>query len=129
MKITNGELIAHIQNIKTLLDIDMPARVGYAFQKNLRTFEAEFVPYEEERIKCMKKYAKTDDKGDLDLDELGQGQFEDANLALFIAEVEDLQKIEVDVPVYTIPITLLDAVSLTARQMFAIDFMIEDTTV
>lgn len=126
MKVTNGELTIHIQNLKAMLDIDMPARAGYAFQKNLRAFEAEAAPYEQARIKCMKRYAKTDEKGELVLDESGQGQFEGDNLALFLVEVEELQKIELEVSVYTIPIDLLDRVNLTARQMFAIDFMIED---
>lgn len=128
MKVTNGQLNTHLNELKTFLDKQTSVKTGYAFQKNIRRFEEELRPYEEERIRMLKKYGKKDEKGELILNENGSVDFENGGYEKFAEELKKLQELEIDVPVYQVSLNDLEQMNLTVRELYCLDFMIAEET-
>lgn len=125
MKLTNQELLLAYKGLHAVLEKNMPCKLGYAVQKNLRAVEAALIPYDQERVRQLRQYAQTDETGNLITDESGQALFEGSNESLFRDTLAELQAIEAEVDVRTVSLDLFEGVDLTGLEMLQLDFMIE----
>ena len=107
-----------INTLNTLIpfmekDLVLPVRLAYAINKNRKSLMAAQDPYEESRSKLVQ---------DRDDSIITQDKFE--------TEVRELLMIDVSVDIFTVSVDVLDGLDgLTARDMMAIDFLIEDESV
>lgn len=108
MKMTNGTIVSTINTMATMRDLDLPIQVSFAFTKNFRELIKVNQPYEEEFQKAKDKF-KDDDQG-------------------FLGALTELQSIELEVSVQTIPIELLlqAAINLSPQKLEILKFMLEE---
>lgn len=108
VKMTNQEIINHINQIGEIVDVRLPAKASYALNKNRKTFIKEYDCYFEEFTKLQEEYP---DGGDT-----------------YQKELIDLLSIESDVPIHTVPETILETAThdLSLEVFQALEFMLEE---
>lgn len=108
VKMTNQEIINHINQISEITDVRLPAKASYALNKNRKTFIKEYDCYFEEFTKLQEEYP---DGGDA-----------------YQKELIDLLSIENDVPVHTVPEAILETAThdLSLEVFQALEFMLEE---
>lgn len=108
VKMTNQEIINHINQIGEIITVHLPAKASYALNKNRKTFIKEYDCYFEEFTKLQEEYP---DGGDA-----------------YQKELIDLLSIENDVPIHTVPETILETAThdLSLEVFQALEFMLEE---
>lgn len=108
VKMTNQEIINHINKIGDIIDVRLPAKASYALNKNRKTFIKEYDCYFEEFTKLQEEYP---DGGDT-----------------YQKELIDLLSIENDVPVHTVPEAILETAThdLSLEVFQTLEFMLEE---
>lgn len=109
MKIKNIDIINHLNALHELSDVELPVRLIYAIKKNHRRLVTEYSDYDEQRKALKDKY-----KGNTKSEEYGK-------------ELRELLDIEVDVEFHKVKEDVFETgdFSITARQLEALEFMIE----
>ena len=108
VKMTNQEIITHINQIGEIIAVRLPAKASYALNKNRKTFIKEYDCYFEEFTKLQEEYP---DGGDT-----------------YQKELIDLLSIESDVPIHTVPEAILETAThdLSLEVFQALEFMLEE---
>lgn len=108
IKMTNQEIINHINQISEIIDVRLPAKASYALNKNRKAFIKEYDCYFEEFTKLQEEYP---DGGDT-----------------YQKELIDLLSIENDVPIHSVPEAILETAThdLSLEVFQALEFMLEE---
>ena len=122
MTFYNYQIYEYMQVFNDLFekqDLYIPIKANFIIQKNIRTIVTAGAEIEEARLNVAQRYGKLnkDQSGFL----IPQDKLEKAN-----QEITDLFSIEQDLDIRMIKLEDLGNAELTAKQMQAIMFMIED---
>ena len=110
IKMTNQEILNHVNNIGSIMDFRLPAKVSYALNKNRKAILEAHNCFLEEYAKLQQEYP------------VGGDEFE--------KEVEELLSVENEVPVHTVNESLLEEANhdLSLNVFIALEFMLEEQT-
>lgn len=119
IKMTNIEGFQKLEDFQKLrkLDATLPVAVGYRIVQNTQAFSRALAPYQEMRNAIIKKYSKGGDSISKDADPEG---FEKC-----VAELEEIDRIEIEVEIEKISVSLLENKSLPLETIFMMDLMLE----
>lgn len=108
VKMTNQEIINHINNIGGIMDVRLPVKASYALNKNRKAFIKEYDCYFEEFTKLQKAYP------------VGGEAYQ--------KELIDLLSVENDIPVHAVPEAILETATqdLSLEVFQALEFMLEE---
>lgn len=108
VKMTNQEIINHINQIGEIIAVRLPAKASYALNKNRKTFVKEYDCYFEEFTKLQEEYPEGGET--------------------YQKELIELLSIENDVPIHTVPEALLETAThdLSLEVFQALEFMLEE---
>lgn len=95
-------------------------KLGYAIARNLRKLSEELVEYQSLKDKTIAKYGEPDSEGRASI-QVGSEAFEK-----YINEMKEYMLIEHDVQIFTVTEDEVLKSDLNAKEMLAIDFMIQD---
>lgn len=122
---SNKEILSYAQTLKQVFldsskDIELPVRVNFYLQKNIKTFLNAAQEIDEMRLKIGKKY------GELNA-QTRSYEIKDANkLELAQQDLDNLLLIDQVLDIYMISLKDIETLTLTVAQMNAILFMIND---
>lgn len=124
MQFKNYEIIQHAEELKQHFLIDnknqyLPIKLNYAIQKNLAVLLQNYASIDNSKLTICKHYGKLDETGE-------KYSFDNEVISTVNNELQDLYNIEVDVPIMTVKLSLIEDLELTPIQMNAIMFMIEE---
>ena len=122
MKLTNEQIYQKANELVTTFDkfeLYLPARANFNIQKNIEILTAAAQEIEKTRLEVAKHYGEPSEDNDSYL--IPTDKIEDAN-----KELVDLFAIEQDLNIRTFSVEALGETQLTAAQMRAIMFMLED---
>lgn len=125
MKITNGTLINMINVLNKCGQKKLPQKISYAITKNTINLSGDYECYSKSIQKIIsdyKDYIIKDENGKQKVSDIGLPIVDDAHMADYISEINELLKIEIDVNLYTIDDSVFDYDdskydALTAREM------------
>lgn len=108
VKMTNQEIVNHINQIGEIIAVRLPAKASYALNKNRKTFVKEYDCYFEEFTKLQEEYPEGGET--------------------YQKELIELLSIENDVPIHTVPEALLETAThdLSLEVFQALEFMLEE---
>lgn len=109
MKLTNQEIINHLNSIPALAGVEFPVKITYALKKNHRKLVTEYKDYEAQLDDLREKYPKLDED-------------EDFNKA-----VKELLAIENEIDIFMLDESIFETgdFNVTATQLEILEFMIE----
>lgn len=108
-------LLDNFQN----MDMTLPVKVNFYFQKNMTTIIEMAQELDKSRMAIFEKYGIRDD-------ESGQYKFDPDDVEVVNKELTDLFTLEQEVKLNMLKLEWFDNVELSAQQVAAISFMIED---
>lgn len=125
MKITNGTLINMINVLNKCGQKKFPQKISYAITKNIINLSVDYECYSKSIQKIIsdyKDYIVKDENGKQKVSDIGLPIVDDSHMADYVAEINELLKIEIDVNLYTIDDSVFDYDdskydALTAREM------------
>lgn len=118
MKLTNQKM-DDCYNALNNISERTTGRLGYAIARNLRKLSEELVEYQSLKDKAICKYGQEAD-GTYSI-QIGSEAFEN-----YINEMKEYMNIEHDVQIFTVTEDEVLSSDLNAKEMLAIDFMIQD---
>lgn len=122
MKLTNEQIYQMANELVAAFDkseLYLPARANFSIQKNIEILTAAAQEIEKTRLEVAKHYGEPSENGESYL--IPNEQLDAAN-----KELMDLFAIEQELNIRTFSIDTLGETQLSAAQMHAIMFMIED---
>ena len=93
MKLTNGDIFGSQEPLKKLVGERLPVKVSYSLAKLVMKLNEQFKVIEEVRNGLIKKYGKTDEKGQTQVEPDGE------NFPKFVGEFNELMSQEVEMVV------------------------------
>lgn len=126
MKMTELEVVNHIQVLNQISNKSLPGIVTLAIVKNMKSLNAEYEPFATARDNVIKKYAKFgEDEKPLIMN--GEYQFEtQENKDSFDKELNELVSQEVEVEIRKVSDELFARCdSISPSELMALDFMTE----
>lgn len=119
---TNAEAVHRLNNLCELEHLNnlVPAIVSYRIVQNIRALEAALAPCEEVRERTIRKYANGGTVINRDTDPEA--------FAACSRELSEIEQLTISVDVNTFPIDLIAEGRFPISAIFALDFMIENTT-
>lgn len=123
MKLTNATIINALDVLDGSSQInkatDLPIKAKWALAINTKALREVFAIYEEKRVELAKQHAKSiDAEGHVTAWTDGTGK-------AYVADVNDLRAQETEVNITTIAIDNLDSAAISATDLMALEFMIE----
>ncbi|AGK95638.1 hypothetical protein [Clostridium pasteurianum] len=125
MKFSNQELLKNIQEIGHVSQKELPVKVSYAIAKNISKIESELKIYGKEREKLIDKYAQKVDGKPLS-DKNDQIIFKPECKEDWDKDIKALLDIESDINVHKFSFSELNGFKLSAADLMAIDYMIDE---
>ncbi len=122
MTLTNNEIYNYATSLSEEFgkdNISLPIKVNFYLQKNIKELIALAQEIEEKRIEIAKKYGEVSEDGNQY--QVPEDKIQDAS-----NELEELFGLTQDVNIYKISLDAFGDIELTASQMKALLFMIED---
>ena len=109
MKLTNQEIINHLNSIPALAGVEFPVKITYALKKNHRKLVTEYKDYEAQLDDLREKYPKLN---------------EDEN---FNIAVKELLAIENEIDIFMLDESIFETgdFNITPSQIEILEFMIE----
>lgn len=102
MKMTNGEVLAAIPGLRDVLSKPLPVRASYRLARMAREMETAAKDVEEIRLRILHRFTDRDENGEATpvvvAGELRPGEVRLTDPAAFRAEVEELLRLEVELP-------------------------------
>jgi hypothetical protein len=137
MKIKLGELKGIVERLYIVQNKKFPVKISYAISKNLKNLLDEFNSFDNQRKELCEEYANKDEKGKPVLIENADGskQYDMAEETLeeFSKELNSLCEMEVDIDIFEISASELDACDRserydipTAIDLRAMEFMLKE---
>lgn len=126
MKLTNIQLLNNEMGLGEIARKELPVRVSYALSKNISKVAKELEIYNEERQKLIEKYCTKDENGKSIIDKNNQLKIQDKFLEDWNNDIKELQAIEIEIDIHTFKLDELHGYNMTATELMAIDYMIEE---
>ncbi|HAU88430.1 MAG TPA: hypothetical protein DCW90_24035 [Lachnospiraceae bacterium] len=111
MKYKNIEIVNIVNFLNEISEKRLPQRVGYTIMRNASNFQKEYSYYEQALSKIVENYKDffiKDSDGNLKIADIGVPIVDKAHMSEYVAEIQELLNIEVDVPIYKIDSATLD---------------------
>lgn len=124
MKLSNERILNDLKTLGEISQKQLPIKVSYAIAKNISKIESELKIYNKEREKLINKHAEKDDKGKVIADENGQIKFKDPEA--WDKDIKELLAIENEIEVHKFHLEALEGYSMSAAELKAIDYMIDE---
>ena len=122
---TNNEIYTHATNLlgafENIAELKMPVKVHFYFQKNMDNIVNMAQDIEKSRNEILQKYGTIDE-------ETHNYKFADEDMDKVNSDITDLFSLEQEVKIYVIPMEWVEDMELTAKQVVAFSFMIEEET-
>lgn len=119
---TNNEIYTHANNLlnefEDIASLSLPVKVHFYFQKNMDIIVKMAQDVDKARTEILDKYGSIDP-------ETQNYKFEEKDLEKVNQDVIDLFALEQEVKIYTIPLSWVENMELTAKQVNAFTFMLE----
>lgn len=122
MKLTNNKIYQYAQDLIGIFDVDdlyIPVKANFIIQKNIRLITEAGREIEQSRLQIARHYGTLNEKQQQYI--VPPEKIEEAN-----QEIHNLFTIEQDLDIKTIKLEDLGNIALTATQMKALMFMIEE---
>lgn len=120
---TNGEIYNIALNLtntfSNMADLKLPVKVHFYFQKNMNSIVEMGKDIDNSRMEIIQKYGTLDEEKQVY--NFAEDKAEQAN-----KDITDLFSLEQEVKIYTFPLEWLDGIDLTASQVSAFTFMLDD---
>ena len=119
---TNNEIYTNANNLlnefEDIASLSLPVKVHFYFQKNMDIIVKMAQDVDKARTEILDKYGSIDP-------ETQNYKFEEKDLEKVNQDVIDLFALEQEVKIYTIPLSWVENMELTAKQVNAFTFMLE----
>ena len=116
MKLKLSTIVNSREALQEVLKKELPIKIAFRIQKNLRLIEPEFIQYEELRSKLIKeKYGE-------ESGEEGNWVVKSTMTKEFIKELEDLTSEEIELDI--IKVTLPDDFKITPTNVYLLEWML-----
>ena len=109
--------------IEKLMNQKLPLKVAYKLRGINKIIRAQREEYEALRREALNRFGNKDEAGALQVDEAGNVGFSQENLQAFLSELNDLVKIEFDVPKISLE-ELGNDIELSAAELAVIEDLI-----
>ena len=103
-----------------ILQHEFTGKQSFMISRVLRALNTETESFNKTREEVLKKYAETDDAGEMIVSE-GNVKIRDGEMEAFQKEINELLYAELDVDVKPIPVDWLDDVKLTPQEMIVLE--------
>jgi len=103
-----------------ILQHEFTGKQSFMISRVLRALNTETESFNKTREEVLKKYAETDDAGEMIISE-GNVKIRDGEMESFQKEINELLYAELDVDVKPIPVDWLDDVKLTPQEMIVLE--------
>ena len=103
-----------------ILQHEFTGKQSFMISRVLRALNTETESFNKTREEVLKKYAETDDAGEMIVSE-GNVKIRDGEMETFQKEINELLYAELDVDVKPIPVDWLDDVKLTPQEMIVLE--------
>lgn len=103
-----------------ILQHEFTGKQSFMISRVLRALNTETKSFNKIREEVLKKYAETDDAGEMIVSE-GNVKIRDGEMEAFQKEINELLYAELDIDVKPIPVDWLDDVKLTPQEMIILE--------
>ena len=103
-----------------ILQHEFTGKQSFMISRVLRALNTETESFNKTREEVLKKYAETDDAGEMIVSE-GNVKIRDGEMEAFQKEINELLYAELDLDVKPIPVDWLDDVKLTPQEMIVLE--------
>jgi len=125
MKLTNNQLQNSTIALSKLSQKELPIKISFLLAKNISHINAELKIYNDERQKLVEKYS-IKDKNDKPIIENNQIKLQPKLINDWNKDMSELLSIENEVNIKQFSIDNLEGISISASEIMAIKFMIEE---
>lgn len=119
MKLTNKKMDDHLSALVAVSE-RATGKLGYAIARNIRKLSEELTEYQSLKDKAIIKYGTTDENGQSRI-QIGSPEYES-----YLEEMKEYMNIEHEVQIFAVTAEEVLNTDLNAKEMLAIDFMIQD---
>ena len=129
MKITNRQIVEIHNNIRPVRNKNLPIRIGFAINRNMKAMEPIAESYSAEQRKLLDKYCEKDEFGQFRTE---GDEFVLSDRKAYAREIEELFAIESEVQVHTVSMEEIEKCdnekydALTPNELALLEFMIEE---
>lgn len=109
--------------LEDLMKQKMPIKVAYKLKGEIDKIKQELVKYASLHHDLLIKYGRKDKDGKLEMDKLKNVKFNEEQLALFVAELKELNSIEIEVKSISVD-DLGDKIDLSIDDLIMLDGLI-----
>jgi hypothetical protein len=122
MKLKLGQLVNAQPALNDLAAKQLLAKTAFRIGRNLKTINVELELYDKQRVELAKKFGTLDEAKQ-------QYKFENGSGEKFVEELNAMLATEIEIAVTPILLTDLDDVKISAANMAALDWLIEDAAI
>ena len=129
MKITNRQIVNIYNNIGAIRNKNLPIKLGFAINRNMKAMETIAEPYSAEQKKILDRYCEKDEFGQFRTE---GDEFVLSDRKAYAKEIGELLAIESEVQVHTVSIEEIEKCdsgkydALTPNELALLEFMIEE---
>lgn len=129
MKITNKQIVEIYNNIGSIRNKNLPIRLGFAINRNMKVMEPIAEAYSAEQRKILDKYCEKDELGQFRTE---GNEFVLADRNAYAKEMGELFAIESEVQVHTVELEEVEKCgsgrydALTPNELSLIEFMVAE---
>ena len=120
MTVSIYDIIAANPIFTKILQHEFTGKQSFMISRVLRALNTETKSFNKIREEVLKKYAETDDVGEMIISE-GNVKIRNGEMEAFQKEINELLYAELDVDVKPIPVDWLDDVKLTPQEMIVLE--------
>lgn len=120
MTVSIYDIISASPIFTKILQHEFTGKQSFMISRVLRALNTETKSFNKIREEVLKKYAETDDVGEMIVSE-GNVKIRDGEMETFQKEINELLYAELDIDVKPIPVDWLDDVKLTPQEMLILE--------
>lgn len=120
MTVTIYDIISANPVFTKILQHEFTAKQSFMISRLLRALNAETIAFNEVRETVLKKYAETDENGELIVSEK-KAKIRDDAISLFQEEINELLYAKIQIDIKPIPIEWLNEVKLTPQESLILE--------
>lgn len=120
MTVSIYDIISASPIFTKILQHEFTGKQSFMISRVLRALNTETKSFNKIREEVLKKYAETDDVGEMIVSE-GNVKIRDGEMESFQKEINELLYAELDIDVKPIPVDWLDDVKLTPQEMLILE--------
>ena len=126
IKLKLGEIVSMNEVMGKIMEQPFPANMTFKIARLAREIAKEIQTFEESRVKIAEKYGRRNENGELEVSENGQVSIPTEKIAECNKDFSELIQTEIEINANKIPLSAFDNVTLTPREMMAIEAIIDE---